>query len=58
MDKDKIKNMVKSFSLSCKQVVKDKELMQKLASPTVTLLALTVLQIVSSNLSKSSWWDV
>ncbi len=57
MDKNKVKNLVKSFSLSCKQAVKDKELMYKLTSPAVTLLALTLIQIVTLDAGKTRWWE-
>jgi hypothetical protein len=46
MDKDKVANLAKSFSLSCKQIVKGNQLAQKLTSPVVTLIALTVLKTI------------
>ena len=57
MDKQKVANLAKSFSFSCKQVVKDKQLMQKLSSPALMLTALTVLNIVAVNIeaSKRGW---
>jgi hypothetical protein len=57
MDKQKVANLAKSFSFSCKQVVKDKQLMQKTSSPALMLTALTVLTIVAFDVqgSKRGW---
>ena len=57
MDKQKVVNLSKSFTFSCKQVVKDKQLMQKLSSPALMLTALTVLNIVAVTVddTKRSW---
>jgi len=57
MDKQKVANLAKSFSFSCKQVVKDKQLMQKLSSPALMLTTLTVLNIIAVHIdeSKKGW---
>ena len=57
MDKQKVANLAKSYSFSCKQVVKDKQLMQKHSSPALMLTALTVLTIVAFDVesSKKGW---
>ena len=46
MDHQKIADLAKSFSLSCKEAVKDSQLGQKLTSPAVALVALTVLEVI------------
>jgi hypothetical protein len=46
MDKNKVADLAKSFSLSCKQVVKSNQLAQGLTSPAIMLVALTVLKIM------------
>ena len=57
MDRNKIANLVQSISLSCKEVVKSNPFAQKLASPAVTLVALTILDIVvKTNLDPKSHW--
>ena len=47
MDKQKVENLAKSFSLSCKQTVHNKQWMQKLTSPSTILIALTILDAVT-----------
>lgn len=42
MDRNKVSDLAKSLSLSCKQAVKDNQLAPKIASPAITLIALTV----------------
>ncbi len=49
MDKIKVANLAKSFTMACKEVVKSSPLARKVTSPEVTLLALTILGIVVSN---------
>jgi hypothetical protein len=56
MDKIKVANLAKSFTMTCKEVVKNNPLAQKVTSPAVTLIALTILQVVVSNGDpKKSW---
>ncbi len=43
MDKKKVADLAKSCSLSCKKLVKDKQLMRTLTSPAVMLVSLTVI---------------
>jgi hypothetical protein len=58
MDKIKVANLAKSFSLSCKQIVKGNQLAQKLTSPAVMLIALTVLKVMvdQSEIDKRPSW--
>ena len=46
MDKNKVADLAKSFSLSCKQAVQGNPLTRELASPAVMLIALTVLNVI------------
>ncbi len=46
MDKNKVVELAKSFSLSCKRAVEDNRLAQKLTSPAVMLVAFTVTRIM------------
>jgi hypothetical protein len=55
MDKKKVADLAQSFSLSCKELVKDKHLMRTLTSPTVVLVALTLMNIVSPDQSRRGW---
>lgn len=56
MDQQKVATLAKSLSKHCKQIVKDNKWMQKVASPTVTLLALTVLQVIADEGGKRGGW--
>jgi hypothetical protein len=57
MDKNKVVDLAKSFSLSCKQAVKDNQLTRELTSPAVMLIALTVLNvIVEGEIDKRLGW--
>ncbi len=60
MDKNKVASLAKSFTSSCKQIVKDNQLAQKVSSPSVRLIALTVLSAVVSNgtLDKRGGWHI
>ena len=49
MDKNKVAQLAKSLSTSCKQAVKTNQLTQKLTSPAVALIVLTVLDVVSDH---------
>jgi len=42
MDKNKVVDLAKSLSSSCKQAVKENQITHKVASPAVILIALTV----------------
>lgn len=55
MDKKKVTDLAKSYSLSCKKLVKDKQLMRTLTSPSVMLVSLTVMNLVSTTPLKSGW---
>jgi hypothetical protein len=58
MDRDKIAQLAKSLSTSCKQVVKNDKLTQKLTSPAVVLIALTVMEVVADHgfIDKGGGW--
>ena len=56
MDKQKVADLAKSFSRSCKELVNDSQLARILPSPAVTLIALTVITITSEGgFDKRSW---
>lgn len=55
MDKKKVTDLAKSYSLSCKKLVKDTQLMRTLTSPAVVLVSLTVINLVSVTPLKSGW---
>ncbi len=48
MDKNKVVNLAQSFSVSCKQMVKENQIAQKIASPQVASLALAILVVVAT----------
>lgn len=55
MDKNKVTELARSSSLTCKKLVQDKQLMRTLASPTVLLVSLTVINLVSTTPLKCGW---
>jgi hypothetical protein len=58
MDKNKVADLAKSLSTSCKRVVKSSQLAQKFSSPAVTLIAITVfnLLLVGVDANKKPGW--
>ena len=58
MDKNKVDELAKSFSQSCKQVIKSKSLVQEITSPTVMLISLTVLNMLVNDfgITKRPGW--
>ena len=56
MDKKKVAELARSFSLSCKKLVQDKPLMRTLASPAVMVISLTVINAVSVTPDKCGWF--
>ena len=59
MDENKITDLAKSLSASCKQALKDSQLEQRINSPMVALIALTVWRAVidGGDTDKiSAWW--
>ncbi len=58
MDKNKVDELAKSFSQSCKQVIKSKSLVQEITSPAVMLISLTVLNMLvnDSGITKRPGW--
>ncbi len=57
MDKKKVTNLARSCSLLCKKLVQDKQLMRNLATPSVIVVSLAVMNLVSSTPNKG-WWSV
>ena len=57
MDKKKVADLAKSCSLSCKKLVQDKKLIRTLANPSVMVVSLAVMNLVSSTPNKG-WWFV
>jgi hypothetical protein len=57
MDKNKVENLAKRFSLSCKQAVKSDQMGNLLASPAVALIAITVIKVmeIDSGIDKLRW---
>jgi len=57
MDKNKVEILAKSFSLLCKRVVKSSNLAHALTSPTVALIAITVLNVMvtDNGIDKNRW---
>jgi hypothetical protein len=60
MDKNKVASLAKSFTSSCKQIVKENQLAQKISSPSTRLIALTVLSVIvtNSDLDKRGGWYI
>jgi len=56
MDKKKVTDLARSFSLTCKKLAQDKPLMRTLASPTIMLISLTVINAVSVTPDKCGWF--
>jgi hypothetical protein len=56
MDKKKVTDLAKSFSLSCKKLVKDKQMVGTLTSPAVVLVSLTIINLISVNFEKHTGW--
>ncbi len=57
MDKKKVAELARSCSLSCKKLVNDKQLMRTLATPSVMVVSLAVLNLISTTPNKG-WWFV
>ncbi len=57
MDKKKVADLAKSCSLLCKKLVQDKRLMRNLATPSVMVVSLAVMNLVSNSPNKG-WWSV
>ena len=58
MDKKKVTDLAKSYSFSCKKLVKDTQLMRTLTSPAVVLVSLTVINLVSITPLKRVWTSI
>lgn len=57
MDKKKLADLARSCSLSCKKLVQDKQIVRTLATPSVIVVSLAVMNLVSSTPNKG-WWSV
>ncbi len=55
MDKKKVAELAKSCSLSCKKLVQDKQLKRTFATPSLMVVSLTVLGLVSITPDKCFW---
>ena len=55
MDKKKVSELASSYSLSCKKLVKDNQLIKTIKSPAVVLVALTVVNMFLVGSPKSVW---
>ena len=55
MDKKKVEDLARLCSLSCKKLVRDKQLMRTLATPSVMVISLTVMNLVSTTPDKCFW---
>ncbi len=58
MDKKKVADLVRSCSLSCQKLVKDKQITQSLATPSVIVVTLLVANLLSSTPNKGWWFMV
>jgi len=57
MDKKKLAELARLYSLSCKKLVQDKQVMRTLTTPTVMIASLAVMNLVTSTPNKG-WWFV
>jgi len=55
MDKKKVAELARSYSLSCKKLVKDNHLLKTMKSPAVVLVALTIVNMILVAPPKSIW---
>ena len=58
MDKEKVADLAKSFSLSCQKLVKNKQLMGTLSAPAIVLVSLTVMNLISVTPDKMGGWTM
>ncbi len=57
MDKKKVADLARLYSLSCKKLVQDKQMVRTLATPSVMIVSLAIMNLVSSTPNKG-WWSV
>ncbi len=57
MDKKKVTDLARSCTISCKKLVQDKQMVRTLATPSVMVVSLAVMNLVSSTPNKG-WWFV
>ncbi len=59
MEENKITSLAKSFTASCRQVIKEGQLPQRLASPAVIAVAMTVLSVMAEgDIDKRIGWAI
>jgi hypothetical protein len=58
MEKNKVAELARSFSSSCKQIVEGDQLLKKLPSPAITLVAFTVIKtmLLDAGIDKRPGW--
>jgi hypothetical protein len=55
MKKEKVTKLAESFSLSCKKIIKNRQLLQTLTSPTVVFVSLTVINLMAEPDKRGTW---
>ena len=58
MDKQKVAELARSFSLSCKKLVQNKQLVGTLTAPAVVLVSLTVINLLTVTPDKMGGWTM
>ncbi len=59
MEQNKISDLAKSFTASCKQAVKDAQLPRRLTSPAVIAVAMTILSVMAEGeIDKKVAWTI
>ncbi len=58
MDKKKVADLAKLCSLTCKKLVQDRQNVRILATPSVVVVSLAVMNLVSSTPNKGWWFMV
>jgi hypothetical protein len=59
MEKNKISQLARSFSTSCQKLVEENQMLRKVISPTVTLVAITVVKsmLLEVGIDKKPFWS-
>ena len=55
MDKKKDADLARSYSVSCKKLVEDKQMMRSLTSPAAVVVSLAVTNLILSLPFKQGW---
>jgi hypothetical protein len=58
MEKNKVSQLARSFSQSCQKIVQENKLVQKLPSPAILVIAITVVNslLFDSGIDKRPGW--